>query len=374
MINSKDLLDLLNSCGINYFSGVADSTLGSFLSHLESREDIKHRRAVNEGLAVASAAGYYLATSQSPCVYLQNSGLGNAINALSSLTDEEVYDIPLVLLVGWRGEPGVDDEPQHTRMGKITTQLLLSLGFDLIYISTRSTVSECKRNITELITTKKRVALLVSRGIFDQKTKENGVVHISEKPTSREVIRSIVRSTQHADFIFSNTGYASRDLHAISVEEGRPICNNFYGIGSMGHVGSLAYEFAKYTDSRRIVVIDGDGSFLMHLGMIAHVDKQKPCNFIHIVLDNKSYFSTGGQTSPSNMFSIKEFLEKSMGDSYINGLASLKKVLSDEYEKVQYCYIETNDYPQNPTPRNKIPPSKHKELFLVEVNRGKSKC
>jgi phosphonopyruvate decarboxylase len=369
MITAKELYEILHDCDIKYFAGVADSTIGNFLTFIDGDDNINHRRAVNEGLAVASAVGYHLATGDRPCVYLQNSGLGNAINALSSLTDVTVYDIPLILLVGWRGEHGELDEPQHTRMGKITKSILELLEFEILHLTYETNTSEFKRIITERISKKSRIAILVSRGILDRKIEENDASSNENISTSRDVIRNVVKWTQHEDIVFSNTGYTSRDLHAISIEEGRPIHNNFYNIGSMGHVGSLAYEFAKKLKSQRVIVLDGDGSFLMHLGMIAHVEKSNPCNYIHIILDNKSYYSTGGQTSPSKTFSIEDMLKKTMGSSFVSGLSSLKKILMDSSDDIKYCHINTYDFPQTPTPRNKMPPVRHKELFMEKYNK-----
>jgi phosphonopyruvate decarboxylase len=283
--------------GVDFFSGVPDSLLKDFCAYIS--ENVKKSSAVtavNEGSAVALAAGHHLASGKIPLVFMQNSGIGNALNPLLSLCDADVYRIPLLLLIGWRGEPGIHDEPQHITQGRLTCPLLETSGIPfLVMADTEEALRpQLDAAFAELRQNGSPFALVVRRGIFapwKPREAENTL------PLSREeAIEAIILSSPH-DFFFSTTGMASRELYELREKHGLSHERDFLTVGSMGHASSIALGAALAKPSVPLTCLDGDGAALMHMGAFASIGAISPPNFRHIVLNNGAHDSVGGQAT-----------------------------------------------------------------------------
>lgn len=297
---------IFSDLGLEFFTGVPDSTYYAWMSFLE-REHGKRLTniiASNECEAVAIAIGHYLASQQIGVVYMQNAGEGKTINPLVSLSHSEIYSIPLLLMIGWRGEPGTKDEPQHSKMGKITTQLL-----DLLDIPSEilpNDVEAAKEIIQRLYHDAKKnnrpVALIIRRG-----TVTETVPSSPEPPTyslrREEVIHTVIEHFPEDTVVISTTGKTSRELFELRVARGETPYD-FYTIGGMGCAAGIAFGVAINYPTKKTLVLDGDGAVLMQMGSLATIGHYAPPNFIHLVIDNESHESTGGQptVSPSVNF------------------------------------------------------------------------
>ena len=327
MINSNKLLDLFLRHNIDFFTGVPDSVLKNFTILLQNRKN--HIIAVNEGSAVSIAVGSYLRTGKIPLVYLQNSGLGNAINPLSSICDKNVYNIPIIMLIGWRGSPGVNDEQQHYKMGSITEKLLDLLSIEYIILTKSSDLIRLKKKLTKTKKNKKPLAILINNNSLNRSgdffLKKNKNTTLS-RYKSLELILTMMKEYS----IFSTTGYTSREIFKI-LEDSQLDVKCFYNVGGMGHVSSLNLGFINSLDSKiKSICIDGDGSLLMHLGSSHTIGSIKNKNFKHLLFNNFSHLSVGGQKTYSENININ-LLVKSLGyrNYYkINHYKDLKKIFS----------------------------------------------
>jgi phosphonopyruvate decarboxylase len=281
--------------GVGFFSGVPDSILKDFCAYITDHAGKQnHIIAVNEGAAVGLACGYNLATGHIPLVYMQNSGIGNAVNPLLSLADSDVYRIPLVLVIGWRGEPGVHDEPQHIKQGKVTCSLLESMGIPYTVLennenSVNSQIEECFKTISE---TNAAYAVVIRKDTFAPYTLQKKEEHAAVM-TREEAIEEI--AAHRAGIIVSTTGMISRELYELRGKAGVGHERDFLTVGSMGHASSIALSIALQKPQLQVTCLDGDGAALMHMGVLAAIGAQKPRNYCHIVLNNGAHDSVGGQ-------------------------------------------------------------------------------
>ena len=290
----------MEELGVGFVTGVPDSQLKSVCEEVYCRYGINSKRhivAVNEGNAVALASGFHLATGRLPLVYLQNSGLGNAVNPITSLTDPGVYGIPMIFMVGWRGEPGVHDEPQHIKQGAITQELLSLLGVHSLVIDKGLTLEALKKRFSDellpLLAQGKSVALVVRKGSF---AKGTGTFLFHEEELGREeAIASLAQGMGPDDFVVSTTGKISRELFEYC-KNSKPAnsSHNFLTVGSMGHASAIALSVALQHPHKRVWCLDGDGAALMHMGSMATIGVMKPDNYIHVVLNNEAHESVGG--------------------------------------------------------------------------------
>ncbi|MDR3341621.1 MAG: phosphonopyruvate decarboxylase [Treponema sp.] len=287
--------------GTDFFTGVPDSLLKSFCAYItDHTPENNHIIAVNEGAAVALASGYYLATGKVPLVYMQNSGIGNAVNPLLSLADPDVYGIPMILVIGWRGEPGVHDEPQHIKQGKVTCALLEAMGIPFVILSDtadalESQVAGCYTYIAEA---NAPFALVVRKDTFAPYTlKKNTEYPEDAEPhlSREEAIDGIIRLSAQDELFFSTTGMASRELYELREKYGTGHEQDFLTVGSMGHASQIALSLALQKPERSVTCLDGDGAVLMHMGALATIGVRKPRNYRHIVLNNGAHDSVGGQ-------------------------------------------------------------------------------
>ena len=297
MINPKFFYDTLASYGIDFYAGVPDSLLKNLCAYITDHADVQHNIiAANEGGAMGLAAGHYLATGQIPVVYMQNSGEGNIINPLASLTDPDVYNIPVLLVIGWRGKPGVHDEPQHVKQGKVTTGLLNVMGIDYTVLSKEEDKAEAqiKKAVAYMQATKQCYALVIEKDTFDTYTLQN-LEKNDLTMTREEAIQAVAFALDAKDCIVSTTGMISRELFEYRTAKNEGHERDFLTVGSMGHASQIALGIAMAKQDRRVWCFDGDGATIMHMGNLAIVASKQPKNYIHVVFNNGAHDSVGGQ-------------------------------------------------------------------------------
>ena len=297
MIRPQFFYDTLANYGIDFYAGVPDSLLKNLCAYITDHADAAHNIiAANEGGAMGLAAGHYLATSQIPVVYMQNSGEGNIINPLASLTDPDVYNIPVLLVIGWRGKPGIHDEPQHVKQGKVTTGILNVMGIDYTVLSKEEDKAEVqiKKAVAYMLATKQCYALVIEKDTFDAYVLQN--VEKNDLTMSREeAIHIVAAALGKKDVIVSTTGMISRELfeYRTAMNEGHE--RDFLTVGSMGHASQIALGIALAKPDRKVWCFDGDGASIMHMGSMAIVANKAPKNYIHVVFNNGAHDSVGGQ-------------------------------------------------------------------------------
>ncbi len=288
---------LLNLIGSEFYTGVPDSQLKALCNYLiytYGTDPTHHIIAANEGNCTALAAGYHLATGKIPVVYLQNSGEGNIINPVASLLNDKVYAIPTVFIVGWRGEPGVHDEPQHIYQGEVTLKLLEDMDIAAFVISKDTTeheVAAVMEQYRTLLAQGKSVAFVVRKGGLS--FNEPVTYHNNNQMKREEIIRHILSVSQDEPII-STTGKASRELFELREQRGEDHRRDFLTVGSMGHSSSITLGAALQMPHKRFWCIDGDGAALMHMGAMAVIGSTQPKNFIHIVINNGAHETVGG--------------------------------------------------------------------------------
>ncbi len=306
MISSSQLIELLAKYKVETFYGVPDSLLANFCSYLTGHfSSKKHIITANEGNAIALASGQYLGSNEPSLVYLQNSGLGNVINPLVSLADREVYSIPMVLLIGWRGEPSQPDEPQHLKQGRITKKILEDLEIPSYTIgpSTENPLLGIQDALNTMVRSSSPVAILIKKGTFADE-----VSSTSKSSTNlllrEEVLQSLIPILPKNSLVVSSTGMLSRELYELRARTNKQHYRDFLTVGSMGHASSIAMGLALTQNSRDIVCIDGDGALLMHLGSLPIIGSTDLTNFVHIVLNNGAHDSVGGQPTVAKKINI----------------------------------------------------------------------
>ena len=296
----------------DFYTGVPDSQLKALCSYLMDTYGIDgkhHVIAANEGNCTALAAGYHLATGKPPVVYMQNSGEGNIINPVASLLNEKVYAIPMIFIIGWRGEPGVHDEPQHIYQGEVTLRLLEDMDIRYFVIGKETSDDELSAVMADFkkdLTQGKQVAIVVRKGAlsFDKK-----VTYRNDHTLNREEVIRHITAISGTDPIVSTTGKASRELFEIREANAQGHGFDFLTVGSMGHSSSIALGIALQKPNTTVWCIDGDGAALMHMGAMAVIGSQKPKNMIHIVLNNGAHETVGGMPTVSsdiNLIGIAE--------------------------------------------------------------------
>ena len=307
-INVETMTEILRQYDVTFFTGVPDSRLKPLCNYLISNYGVsdKHIIAANEGNSVAIAAGYHLATGKIPVVYMQNSGIGNTINPITSLLNESVYGIPCVFIIGWRGEPGIKDEPQHIFQGKVTLELLELMNINYIILDKKSTEKSLAEKMYEfksMLDVGKSVAFVVKDGALIYNDK---VQYKNNYSISREKIINHITNAAKGDVIVSTTGKTSRELFEIREYNKEPHKYDFLTVGSMGHSSSIALGIALNRKKTRIWCIDGDGAALMHMGAMAVIGSNSPSNFVHVVINNGAHESVGGMPTVANDIDFKQ--------------------------------------------------------------------
>lgn len=310
MISCNTFLQFLSDAGIDFFAGVPDSLLKNFCACLTDTRPDSHVITANEGGAVGLAAGHWLATSRPALVYMQNSGQGNAVNPLASLADPDVYSIPMLLLVGWRGEPGVHDEPQHVKQGKITLSLFETLGIPTSVLpdDEPAALALTASAVTKALAESRPVALVVRKGLFAPYTLQNKPVDLSTL-RREDAIEGILRALPPAAVVVSTTGMISREVYETRERRGEGHSCDFLTVGSMGHALMIALGIAKAQPDRPVVCLDGDGATLMHMGNLAIAGQSGCANLTHIVLNNAAHDSVGGQPTVAGALDLEQLAE-----------------------------------------------------------------
>ena len=297
MISPKFFIDTLGSYGIDFFAGVPDSLLKNICAYIADNMDARHNIiAANEGAAVGLAAGYHLATGKIGVVYMQNSGEGNIINPLASLTDKDVYNIPVLLLIGWRGRPGVHDEPQHVKQGKVTTGLLNTMGvnYDVLCKDEDKAAKQIEKAVRTMKETGEVYALVIEKDTFEDYKLQS--VEKNDLTMSREeAIQTVAAALGPKDVIVSTTGMISRELFEYRAQKREGHERDFLTVGSMGHASQIALGIAMEKEDRKVWCFDGDGATIMHMGSMAIVASKSPTNYVHVVFNNGAHDSVGGQ-------------------------------------------------------------------------------
>lgn len=331
--------------GSEFYTGVPDSQLKALCNYLINTygtDGERHIIAANEGNCTAIAAGYHLATGKVPVVYMQNSGEGNIINPVASLMNDKVYGIPCIFVVGWRGEPGVHDEPQHIYQGEVTVRLLEDMDIATFIIGKETTDAEVEAVMDEfkfLLTQGKQVGFVVRKGAleYDETPKYTN----DNKLIREEIVRHIIDVTDE-DPIISTTGKTSRELFELRVARGETHGHDFLTVGSMGHSSSIALGVAMHKPDKKIWIIDGDGAMLMHMGSMAIIGAYAPKNVVHIVVNNGSHESVGGQPTVAGHMDIVKIAE---GCGYpnvvsVDTLDDLDSVLEAAKNRAELSLIE----------------------------------
>lgn len=325
MIKPESFFDALSMHGVGFYAGVPDSLLANFCAYVDDRGGgEQHLITANEGNAIALAMGYHMATGKFAAVYMQNSGLGNSINPLTSLTDTEVYKVPILLIIGWRGEPGIKDEPQHVKQGRVTLEQLKLLEIPYWIIDSKSNLSVLDEVMDSLRERNAPVALVVRKDTFTNYKSYKGKVD-TLMLTREEALQQILALSKKDDLIVTTTGKTSREVFELRAKRGENQ-RDFLTVGGMGHTSSIALGVAIGLPERRVVCLDGDGSLLMHMGAMPVIANYKPRRFLHVLLNNESHESVGGQATSAGGMDFNRLAEAVGYNDYASAidLQSLK--------------------------------------------------
>ncbi len=336
---------LVNIIGAQFYTGVPDSQLKALCNYLIDTYGIDkehHIIAANEGNCTALAAGYHLATGKVPVVYMQNSGEGNIINPVASLLNDKVYAIPMIFIVGWRGEPGVHDEPQHIYQGEVTVKLLGDMDIRSSIISADTTEDELKEvmdGFKEELAKGKQVAFVVRKGALKY---DGNVVYKNENTMLREEIVKHIIQVSGDDPIISTTGKLSRELFELREAFGQGHEHDFLTVGSMGHASSIALGVALNKPDRLVWCIDGDGAALMHMGSMAVIGANAPENMIHVVVNNSAHETVGGMPTVAGSIDMVG-IAKACGYRHavcVDSFEALDRELAEAKTRKQLSFIE----------------------------------
>ncbi len=361
---------------IDFFTGVPDSKIKPFCNYLVNKyyNTNKLTIAVNEGNAVSLAAGFYLATNKYPCVFMQNSGIGNIVNPVTSLTDQSMFGIPIIYVIGWRGEPNKIDAPQHIKQGSITKDLLNLLGIYSIEVDKDTTSFELKENIdvfNDKLAQNKSVAILVKDKFFDHI--DNPLIG-SNSSLTREQVISKVLGISGDDIIVSTTGKTSRELFELRKQREEGHFRDFLIVGSMGHASAVSLGVAINT-KKRVWMIDGDGSLLMHMGAMALIGTKDESNIIHIVINNGSHESVGNYPTIANKLDLCQ-IAKGFGYQKcirITKLENLDNALAEIKNSTRSVFLEIRVRPgsRSNLGRPSFSPKDNKVMFMNYIKEKK---
>jgi len=365
----------LQNNDIHFFTGVPDSLLKQLCLCIDDNVDSKHHIiAANEGNAVGLAAGYHLGTGKTPVVYMQNSGLGNAVNPLISLCDPEVYSIPILLLIGWRGEPGKKDEPQHVKQGAIQNNLLRSLDIPFIVIDKKDQdfKSKISHGIQKAQDERRPYAIVIRKCTFDSYSQNKGQtnnVYFSREEALYELLRQLPEDA----IIVSTTGKTSREIFEIRQKNNQSHDIDFLTVGSMGHCSSIALGIALSNPKRKVICIDGDGAMIMHMGAMATIGKLSPDNLMHVLINNKVHESVGGQATAADSIDF-QLLAKANNYSKVfsvNNHSVIEEVLSAALKVPGPTFVQVNVDPgsREDLGRPTVKPIDNKKAFMQFVQK-----
>ena len=364
MVKIESLIKVLKKNNSNFFTGVPDSILKELSIYLQPKSKKNHIIASNEGAAISIGIGNYLSTKKIPTIYMQNSGLSNALNPMISIANKKVYSIPLILIIGWRGSPRFNDEPQHKVKGKITLDLLKLLKIKYTIIRKSSDLNKFNNQIKLAKKNKNIVACLIEQGTL----KKNKIVKKNDfyKLGKENFLKTFLETVNKNSKIISSTGYNSREIMYLRSKYSLKNSKDFYMVGGMGHTASVALGFSL-SSNKKTICIDGDGSFLMHLGSLKTAGTFANKNFKYILLNNNSHDSVGGQKTYANEINFKKF-SNSLGFKKFYVIKNkknlkniIKKFLNDKDMGFLEVKVSNNKINNLPRPKNLI---KIKNLFM----------
>ena len=337
MLNQKKVFDELAKNGVTFFTGVPDSYLNGFCNYAIAHHNEQNVIAANEGNAVGIAAGHYFASKEIPLVYMQNSGLGNTVNPLASLVDKEVYAVPMLLLIGWRGQGNTEpNHPQHKLQGEITPKMLevMHIPYTVLTDSDEEFAKTIAISIRYCTETRQPYGLIAPKGVMADPDKPNNVDAVY--PMSREEAIEVILNHMPEDTIYSaTTGRATRELFFLREKRNETKAHDFLNVGSMGHASSVALGIAIGKTERYVVALDGDSAAIMHMGALTMVSKLNVPNFIHVVLNNGAHESVGGQPSAGHLVDFTKIAEAS-------GYATIGRPVTTEDELIHALKILKN--------------------------------
>lgn len=374
MIRPDKLYETFTNEGVGFYTGVPDSLFRSFLKYLqENAPHGSHVITANEGLAIGLATGYNLSTGKLPLVYLQNSGLGNTINPLTSLADKEMYGIPMLLLIGYRGRPGVKDEPQHFKMGRITIPLLqtLEIPYEILSEDAERTRASISAMTTRALKEQRPTAVLVPENIFDEYDGMPSTVSYSL--VREQVIGRLIEGLNGTETVVCTTGKIGREFYEQNNLAGKKISKYLLSVGSMGHANHIALGI-KMHSSEKLVMLDGDGALLMHMGALSTIPQWAQNGFVHIVINNGCHESVGGQ--PTGAFGI-DLCSIALSFGYrsatcISTEKELTKWIRDELPggSSQFVEIRTNASSRPDLGRPEGNPADWKKQFMDKTDQS----
>ena len=344
MIRPSFFYDLLIKNGTDFFAGVPDSLLKNFCAYVTDNAPAeKHIISANEGSATGLATGYHLATGKIPMIYMQNSGEGNMVNPLLSIADPDVYSIPMLIVIGWRGEPGVHDEPQHVKQGKVTCDLLdaMKVPYDVLSDNEADLPAQFEKAYKYIKENNAQYAFVIRKGTFDEYKLVNNIP-VEGKMSREEAIEKIMLGADDKTAFISTTGMISRELYELRDKHGQNHDRDFLTVGGMGHASQIALGVALQKKDRQIYCLDGDGASIMQMGGMATIGSRKPSNYVHFVLNNGAHDSVGGQPTVGRQIDLCVIAE---GCGYENVVKvetpeELDAVLNDSETKEKLTFVE----------------------------------
>jgi len=374
MIEPSLFYKTLEENDVKFHVGVPDSLLANYTNYLSNLKKNNHLIAANEGNAIGVAIGHYLSTNKIAAVYMQNSGLGNAINPLISLADNKIYSIPMLLLVGWRGEPGIIDEPQHIKQGEKTLSQLDLLDIPYWLINKNSEYKKIIKTACQISTVEKKpVALVFHKNTFKHEVEIKN--YDNKFSLIREEALEIIVNNIGQSLLISTTGKISREIYEIRKKR-KESCEDFLTVGGMGHASSIALGVALNT-KLNVVCVDGDGSMIMHLGSLTTISSSEIKNFFHILINNQSHESVGGQPTAANIIDFKKLCLSVGYKKY--SLAKNKKELVKSINDLKNCdgpkilEVQVSKYSRENLGRPKESPEENKFFFIRKVMEKKNK-
>ncbi len=344
MIRPSYFYDLLLKNGTDFFAGVPDSLLKNFCAYVTDNAPAeKHIISANEGSATGLACGYHFATGRIPMIYMQNSGEGNMVNPLMSIADPDVYSVPMLIVIGWRGEPGVHDEPQHVKQGKVTCTLLdaMQVPYEILSENEEDLPAQFEKAYKYIKENNAQYAFVIRKGTFDEyKLQKNEAVN--GNMSREEAIEKIMLSAAPSTAFVSTTGMASRELYELRDKHGMSHEKDFLTVGGMGHASQIALTIAMNKKDRQVYCIDGDGAAIMQMGGMATIGSRKPNNYVHFILNNGAHDSVGGQPTVGRQIDLCAIAR---GCGYENVVKAetpeaLEAVLKDQKTKEMLTFVE----------------------------------
>lgn len=336
MLDQRAVFGELKRKGITFFTGVPDSYLNGFCNYLLDNLPGRNIIAANEGNAIGIASGHYFASREIPLVYMQNSGMGNAINPLASLVDRHVYSVPILLLIGWRGQPGTGDWPQHELQGEITTGLLevMHIPYTILKDDIEYFRQALDKSVAYCLQSRQPYALIAPKGVMAgvKENSKDGTYEMSRE----EAIETVLDSMPEDTVYLATTGRATRELFFLRAKRGEGREHDFLNVGAMGHASSVALGIALERPGRNVAVLDGDSAAMMHMGAMSMMSKLAVPNYMHIVLNNGAHESVGGQPSGGHRIDFTAVAE-ACGYQTVHKPATNKEELTAAIKELKGC-------------------------------------